>query len=359
MEVKLNWDDTSLQDYLLYDYWKPYNAWCVLAGYEYETRAGSDKTIASMYILDLALSIEMLEFDVDPDAVTKIALMQKNFFRLGDFWHSGLLDMDFQTPAFFIDWALSKRFRPDWLDWAIERGLYKSESEEQNKQAEFDAEFDEMIGKASDNTNNQNDFVALDLLHYWIAKELWDGATEDQACNALASLKEEAILSALDGKGQMSAIEMATGMAAIENEININALIDAGAIPLYSPMTLRPTHDRIGAIVEKSVVLDKLASGEHLKFKRAQAKQEAEIPAQIEQAKTLMANFDKTSSTYPVELDIALQAWRAVTEAEGKGKPKARIRVWLDSNTDLSNEAKERIATVANWDKTGGATRSD
>lgn len=26
--------------------------------------------------------------------------------------------------AYIIEWALSKRSRPDWLDWAIERGLY-------------------------------------------------------------------------------------------------------------------------------------------------------------------------------------------------------------------------------------------
>ena len=69
--------------------------------------------------------------------------------------------------------------------------------------------------------------------------------------------------------------------------------------------------------------------------------------------------FDKLSPTYPPELDLALQAWRAVSKSNDKGKPKARIRTWLDANTALSNEAKERIATVANWDKLGGATRTD
>ncbi|MBP0132440.1 MAG: hypothetical protein ITD31_03515 [Nitrosospira sp.] len=69
--------------------------------------------------------------------------------------------------------------------------------------------------------------------------------------------------------------------------------------------------------------------------------------------------FDKSSETYPTELDIAFQAWRAVSATEGKGKPKARIRKWLDTNAiHLSNEAKERIVTVANWDKSGGATRT-
>lgn len=69
--------------------------------------------------------------------------------------------------------------------------------------------------------------------------------------------------------------------------------------------------------------------------------------------------FDEHSPTYPLELDLALQAWRAVSKRKEKGKPKARLRAWLNANTTLSNEAKERIATVANWDKLGGATRTE
>jgi hypothetical protein len=72
-----------------------------------------------------------------------------------------------------------------------------------------------------------------------------------------------------------------------------------------------------------------------------------------------LSEFDQHSPTYPRELDIALQAWRAVSKSEEKGKPKARLRAWLNANTTLSNEAKERIATVANWDKLGGATRTE
>ena len=66
-------------------------------------------------------------------------------------------------------------------------------------------------------------------------------------------------------------------------------------------------------------------------------------------------------SKYPTELAAAVQAWRAVFNTTGKSKPKAKIKVWLDTHETfkgLSNEAKERIATVANWDKLGGATRT-
>lgn len=76
--------------------------------------------------------------------------------------------------------------------------------------------------------------------------------------------------------------------------------------------------------------------------------------------KATLTFFDKTSTTYPPELDIALRAWREISTTVGKGKPKLRIMKWLDDNAkELSNEAKNRIATVVNWDKSGGATRTD
>ena len=81
------------------------------------------------------------------------------------------------------------------------------------------------------------------------------------------------------------------------------------------------------------------------------------LPATIQNTPAA-PEFDKASPTYPPELALALDAWRAVSTTEGKGKPKARIKAWLDTNApkNLSNEAKERIAIVANWEKTGGAT---
>ena len=66
--------------------------------------------------------------------------------------------------------------------------------------------------------------------------------------------------------------------------------------------------------------------------------------------------FNQESTTYPIELDLACQAWRAVSSTNSKGKPKARIEKWLKDNTKLSGSAMKRISTVANWEKTGGAT---
>lgn len=81
--------------------------------------------------------------------------------------------------------------------------------------------------------------------------------------------------------------------------------------------------------------------------------------ANLASSDSAQSEFKESDPTYPRELDIALQAWRAVSKSKEKGKPKARLHAWLDANTMLSNEAKERIATVANWDKLGGASRTN
>lgn len=70
--------------------------------------------------------------------------------------------------------------------------------------------------------------------------------------------------------------------------------------------------------------------------------------------------FNQSASNYSEELDFAFKAWQAITNSVEKGKPKARIKAWLDTNAPLlSNEAKNRISIVVNWEKKGGATRTD
>lgn len=51
--------------------------------------------------------------------------------QLARVWH-GSFDNDDdrakeRSPSYFIDFALSQGHRPEWLDWAIERGLYSEE----------------------------------------------------------------------------------------------------------------------------------------------------------------------------------------------------------------------------------------
>ena len=199
MEQKQVWDESKLTDYLLYDTWQPYNAWCVLASLDYhknDLKLG--EAIDNMVLLD-----NFANQDYKMSYKNKIL---DKVDRLRDFWHSGGMEDINHPPSYFIEWAISKRMIPEWLDWAVEQKLYVPMREENNSQ----------------------------------------------------------------------------------------------------------------------III-----------------------------------FDTTSTTYPFELDLAIKAWQAVSSCEGKGKPKARIKAWLDDNAKISNEAKERIAIIANWEKTGGATSTD
>jgi len=71
--------------------------------------------------------------------------------------------------------------------------------------------------------------------------------------------------------------------------------------------------------------------------------------------------LDPDSPTYPLELHIALRAWEMVSANHSpKKSPKQKILAWLNAHyPDLSEEAKNRIATIANWKKQGGAPSSE
>lgn len=66
--------------------------------------------------------------------------------------------------------------------------------------------------------------------------------------------------------------------------------------------------------------------------------------------------FDPNASDYPEHLHIAYQAWVAVaSDVNPTEQPKARLMTWLNTNYPaLSKEAVSRIATVCNWNRTGG-----
>jgi len=71
--------------------------------------------------------------------------------------------------------------------------------------------------------------------------------------------------------------------------------------------------------------------------------------------------FDQDKDTYPPELDRAMMAWRAATNQRDPNEtPKSRVRAWLDEHyPKLSEEAKQRIAIVCNWEKEGGRKKRD
>jgi hypothetical protein len=69
--------------------------------------------------------------------------------------------------------------------------------------------------------------------------------------------------------------------------------------------------------------------------------------------------LDKTDPHFSGELEAAILAWQYASErAEGsKKKPRALIVEWLQANRpqyDQRGNARERISTLANWEKTTG-----
>lgn len=74
--------------------------------------------------------------------------------------------------------------------------------------------------------------------------------------------------------------------------------------------------------------------------------------------------MDPSHEHFAPELALAVAAWRALAQTQKHSRgPKASIETWISSNpaawqggAELSTSAKERIATVANWNRTGGAT---
>lgn len=84
----------------------------------------------------------------------------------------------------------------------------------------------------------------------------------------------------------------------------------------------------------------------------------------VELDSTAWEGFDPDSVTYPTELDIAMQAWRAVLNRPNADlTAKAQIENWLNQNypdrKTLSQEARERIAVICNWEKAGGRRRRE
>ena len=107
MAKQADWSKTNLKRYLRGSDWHPYKALWILAGFlmldgdNPDDWDGMTKKECRDYSFLTAL------WDARPESRS-----------VPDFYN------DPHTPAYYIDWALSKRIRPVWLDWAIEQQLY-------------------------------------------------------------------------------------------------------------------------------------------------------------------------------------------------------------------------------------------
>jgi hypothetical protein len=68
--------------------------------------------------------------------------------------------------------------------------------------------------------------------------------------------------------------------------------------------------------------------------------------------------FQADSDDYPPLLHIAVRVWDEARQQTTSDTPKQRIRKILDRRLGLSDNEKEMIASIANWDKQGGRPKN-
>jgi hypothetical protein len=129
MSQQQNWELSRLQDYLLYDEWDKESGFRVLVGFDYDTRGfrpnNNDET--DYYAVPLDPSLEEQRIN---DYKSLVDHMRVQFNRLEDIWGKAKLrENQIHPPSYFIEWAISKKIRPPWLDWAIEHKLYVPKQE--------------------------------------------------------------------------------------------------------------------------------------------------------------------------------------------------------------------------------------
>jgi hypothetical protein len=69
----------------------------------------------------------------------------------------------------------------------------------------------------------------------------------------------------------------------------------------------------------------------------------------------------KPRTNYPDELRAAIDAFDAVhgdASATAGHTPKQALQKWLERHTTLGKDARKRVATVANWQRQGGAPKT-
>ena len=137
MKIKQNWNNSKLKKYLLFNNWDAANGLAVLAGFDYKSVWRTQNSFESQFTSSNMLEDHAFKFlnENDESAYEQelnatLIKMKADVSDLREYWFSGRArDDESHPPVFFIEWALSKHFRPDWLDWAIGQGLYTPKQE--------------------------------------------------------------------------------------------------------------------------------------------------------------------------------------------------------------------------------------
>ncbi len=108
----------------------------------------------------------------------------------------------------------------------------------------------------------------------------------------------------------------------------------------------------------KNTIINSVAKTEIENLLKIKDEEIAKLQKRIEELEALAwEGFDENLSTYSRELAIAVKAHGVISKNWQKGSSiKRQISMWLQENyPKLSNEEKERIAKMCNWQKSGGA----
>lgn len=124
--LEQDWYESRLATYLLFDVWSPDDGLCILAGFDFSAHQHG-----TPYQLDWTQALSPNTFqhanqEDEHQATALIDSMQEELMSLMMIWANTRRDTEDEgySPAFFIEWALSRKFTPDWLAWAIGTGRY-------------------------------------------------------------------------------------------------------------------------------------------------------------------------------------------------------------------------------------------
>lgn len=169
-----DWNKTELSTYFRYGYWKPEGALNALVGLRY---ANSNILLKPWdgYFEPPNTAAEM-RADLTEQAKDNATYIM-NIFN-ASFDNDADRDGE-RAPSFFIEFAIANDFRPEWLDWAIERELYQLESAPAAK------------GEAVTSPSGDDWIVQARAIAEKIALERWDRGereiTARNICEAVAT----------------------------------------------------------------------------------------------------------------------------------------------------------------------------
>ena len=71
---------------------------------------------------EMVISLDSNVYSKEPKSMEHLSYCLE-FIRIGRIWESGLHDQ-YNSPSYYINWAISKKIKTPWLNWAIQENHY-------------------------------------------------------------------------------------------------------------------------------------------------------------------------------------------------------------------------------------------